>query len=221
MLKFGRLGHYSKLARGSQRFQLPTRIIVRRMSEEKWWKRTTIYTIPNVITTARILSSPFLTYAVMNDMKIAALGGCVVFAFTDWLDGYLAKTLDQRSLLGAYLDPAADKIMIGALTAGLVYKDMIPIPLAGLMLARDVALMSCAAYLRHRDKPADKAFFDVEDTTFVIVPSMMSKVNTGMQFLLISATLSHFALDFPTLVDIEVSTYNTIVHSPTRPSEFT
>jgi cardiolipin synthase len=166
------------------------------------WK-TDICTIPNIITTSRILASPFLTYAIINDMKVAALTGCIIFGLTDWLDGYLAKKLDQRTVLGAYLDPAADKCMITALTVGLMYKELIPLPLAGLILVRDVALIGCSVYLRLRDKPKDQAFFDVENTTFVIVPSMLSKINTGMQFVLLGSTLSHYAMSFPALVQLE------------------
>jgi cardiolipin synthase len=166
------------------------------------WK-TDIYTIPNMITASRIVASPFLSYAIAYDMKVAALTGCVVFGFTDWLDGYLAKKLDQRTVLGAYLDPAADKCMITALTVGLMVKDMIPLPLAALILARDAALIGCSVYLRLRDKPKDQAFFDVEHTNFVIVPSILSKVNTAMQFVLLGSTLSHYALAWPVLEQLE------------------
>lgn len=167
----------------------------------KW--KTDIYTIPNMITASRILASPFLTYAIINDMKVAALTGCVVFGFTDWLDGFLAKKLNQRTVLGAYLDPAADKCMITALTIGLMYKDFIPLPVAALILGRDAALIACSVYLRLRDKPKDQAFFDVENTTFVITPSVLSKINTGMQFLLLGSTLSHYAFAFPALAQLE------------------
>jgi hypothetical protein len=77
-----------------------------------------INTIPNMITISRIVASPLLSIFIANDMKYAALGGCVIFGFTDWLDGYLAKKLNQQTVLGAFLDPMADKILIGAVTVG-------------------------------------------------------------------------------------------------------
>ena len=77
-----------------------------------------INTIPNIITISRIIASPLISVAIAQDMKYAALGGCVVFGLTDWLDGYLAKRLNQRTVLGAFLDPMADKVLIGALTLG-------------------------------------------------------------------------------------------------------
>jgi cardiolipin synthase len=67
---------------------------------------------------SRIVASPLLSVAIAYDMKVVALGGCVVFGLTDWLDGYLAKKLNQRTVLGAFLDPMADKVLIGALTLG-------------------------------------------------------------------------------------------------------
>eukprot|EP01031_Cornospumella_fuschlensis_P040220 gene40220-49007_t len=91
-----------------------------------WLPRKELRTIPNMITTARILASPLLTYCIVNDMKISALVGCVVFSLSDWLDGYLAKRLNQATTMGAFLDPVADKVMIAALALGLVYKGLLP-----------------------------------------------------------------------------------------------
>jgi phosphatidylglycerophosphate synthase len=75
-------------------------------------------TIPNMITISRILASPSLSLAIAYDLKMVALGGCVLFGFSDWLDGYLAQRLNQRTVLGAFLDPMADKFMIGAIATG-------------------------------------------------------------------------------------------------------
>eukprot|EP01042_Synura_sphagnicola_P031504 gene31504-40567_t len=93
-----------------------------------------------MITASRIVASPFLSYAIAYDMKVAALTGCVVFGFTDWLDGYLAKKLDQRTGLGAYLDPAADKCMVTAFSGGLLVKGLIPRPPAAPIRARGAEL---------------------------------------------------------------------------------
>ena len=71
-----------------------------------------INTIPNIITMSRIISSPLLAIAIANDMKFIAFSGCIIFAFTDWLDGYLATKLNQKTVLGAFLDPVADKVFI-------------------------------------------------------------------------------------------------------------
>lgn len=57
---------------------------------------TQFWTLPNVITLARIGMSPLIGYAIMKDMKDIALAGCVVGAFSDWLDGYIAKNYNQK-----------------------------------------------------------------------------------------------------------------------------
>jgi len=148
-----------------------------------------INTIPNIITMSRIAASPLLSIAIAYDMKAAALGGCILFGFTDWLDGYLANKLNQKTVLGAFLDPMADKIMIGALTVGLVAKGLLPVPLACVIIGRDVFLIAASFAMRAIERPAGSAFFDTTDSaTFRIVPSDLSKVaNYPAQYSLYSA----------------------------------
>ena len=163
-----------------------------------------IYTIPNMITMSRIISSPFLTYAIINDMKYTALVGCCIFGLTDWLDGYIAKNYNQMSVLGAFLDPVADKILIGALSIGLCYKGLIPLGLASVIVGRDVLLVAGSFILRMRERPTDSPFFDTTySATFEIAPSTLSKVNTGFQFLLLASTIGNFGLGFPSISYIE------------------
>ncbi|RYY83880.1 hypothetical protein EON63_10340 [archaeon] len=83
----------------------------------------------------RVNSSPTPILIHMNPYqypypKVSALVGCAIFSFSDWLDGYLAKRLNQATTLGAFLDPIADKIMIASLAVGLVYKGLMPMELA-------------------------------------------------------------------------------------------
>jgi cardiolipin synthase (CMP-forming) len=162
-----------------KRLKLSTAILKRRFSSKvKWWKRDDVFTVPNIITSLRIAASPVLAYAIVYDLKFIAVGGCVVFAFSDWLDGYLAKRWNQCTLLGAYLDPLADKFMIGSLCIGLVMKDLIPIPLATLIISRDIFLASCAFYIRSVTKSADSDYMDfISATSVAVVPSDISKVS--------------------------------------------
>ena len=55
-----------------------------------------ILTVPNAITACRILCSPLITYAIVEDMKEIALVGCVVAGISDWLDGYIAKNYNSE-----------------------------------------------------------------------------------------------------------------------------
>jgi len=136
-----------------------------------------VNTIPNIITMSRIVSSPLLTLAIVNDMKTAALCGCLAFAVSDWLDGYLAEKLNQKTVLGAFLDPVADKVFIAAVSVGLVWEGLLPLPLAGVIIGRDVALIAASFALRAMERPSGARFFDTTDSaTFKIIPSDLSKV---------------------------------------------
>eukprot|EP01035_Chromulina_nebulosa_P023991 gene23991-31146_t len=163
-----------------------------------------IFTIPNIITTSRIVCSPFLGIAVACDMKLVALSGCILFGFSDWLDGYLAKKLNQETVLGAFLDPAADKFMIGSLSVGLLYQELIPAPLVAIFIGRDVTLLVLSFLKRYSERPHGAPFFDTtHSATFSIAPSNLSKFNTVCQFVMIGSTLVHFSFGYPPLSYIE------------------
>jgi cardiolipin synthase len=163
-----------------------------------------IWTIPNMITMSRIVASPGLTYAIACDMKGVALGGCVFFGFTDWLDGYVAKRYNMKSILGGFLDPMADKIFIGALTIGLAMKGLFPLSLAATIIGRDVVLVAASFAMRAMERPTGAPFFDTTNSaTFQIVPSELSKVNTVCQIALLVLSLGSFACDTPSIAQIE------------------
>ena len=152
----------------------------------------------------RIVSSPGIAYAIATDMKGVALAGCIIFGISDFLDGYIARTYNQETALGAFLDPLADKIFIGALVAGLSAKGLFPLPLAGLILGRDTLLVAASFIMRAREMPAGAPFFDTKATaTFEIVPSELSKINTACQILLVTCSLGNFALELPLEVIVE------------------
>ena len=74
------------------------------------------YSIPNILTFMRILIIPLLVFVYyfppnVVGMRLAALLFAIA-ALTDWLDGYLARKLNQTSKLGAFLDPIADKLIV-------------------------------------------------------------------------------------------------------------
>ena len=157
-----------------------------------------IYSIPNLITISRIAASPLITLAIVFDFKEIALYGCIFAAFSDWLDGYIAKNYNQSTSLGAVLDPLADKVFIGSITVGLTIQGLIPIPLASLIIGRDLSLMMGAIYMRLKEKDSTAPFFDTSATaTFEISPTRLSKFNTGLQFLLLIHTLGEFIFGYP------------------------
>ncbi|NOZ10197.1 MAG: CDP-diacylglycerol--glycerol-3-phosphate 3-phosphatidyltransferase [Gammaproteobacteria bacterium] len=76
-----------------------------------------VLNIPNLLTLLRIVLIPVFVVAYYSDFASAhlmATGVFVLGALTDWLDGYLARRLNQHSALGAFLDPVADKLMVAA-----------------------------------------------------------------------------------------------------------
>jgi cardiolipin synthase len=77
----------------------------------------------------------------------------MVSGFTDWLDGKLARWLNQGSRLGALLDPAADRLYIVSTLVALALRDVVPVWLMGLLLAREVVLALMLLVLRHYDYP--------------------------------------------------------------------
>src|SRR5476651_461010 len=71
--------------------------------------------LPNIITLVRIASIPFLVVIFYLPVSWGHITAFIIFALaciTDWLDGYLARSLKQANKLGAFLDPVADKLMV-------------------------------------------------------------------------------------------------------------
>lgn len=172
--------------------------------EKSFFDNKEVWTIPNIITMSRIAASPGISMAIAYDMKEVALGGCLLFAFSDWLDGYIARKYNQATVLGAFIDPVADKVMIAALAAGLTAKSLIPFPLFVLIVGRDVILIGASFYIRAKERPPNTPFFDTTySATFQIVPSDLSKLNTGIQFLLVTLSLINFTFDVPRIETLE------------------
>jgi cardiolipin synthase (CMP-forming) len=137
---------------------------------------------PNIITTTRILCTPLLSYWLITGHYKLAVAGCVLAAASDYLDGYLAKHHNMATVLGAYLDPMADKIFINVLAGSLWYISILPTPLVILWLARDVALIyGAASYVRSHSDNAAHAY-DPTVTPLKVTPTTLSKLNTALQF---------------------------------------
>ena len=71
-------------------------------------------TIPNLITTLRIILAPIFVIYLINDQFLPALIVFIIGGVSDGVDGFLARVFHQRSKLGTYLDPLADKILLVA-----------------------------------------------------------------------------------------------------------
>ena len=102
-----------------------------------------VLTIPNVISIVRLAGVPLFLWLVLGPEADGwALGVLMLSGVSDYLDGYLARRLNQMSKLGEILDPVADRLYILAVVFGLAFRDIIPWWLALLLPARDLFLCS-------------------------------------------------------------------------------
>ena len=106
-----------------------------------------IWTVPNQITLLRLSFLPFFLILVLYEKYHWAIVVLVFVALTDTIDGYLARTLHQKSALGAYLDPIADKLLLSSSFFVLAMEKKIPWWLTILVLSRDVLLLVVAAVI--------------------------------------------------------------------------
>ncbi|HEX9889327.1 MAG TPA: CDP-alcohol phosphatidyltransferase family protein [Nitriliruptorales bacterium] len=100
-----------------------------------------IWTIPNALSLLRLLALPVVYYDLVNAHYGRAFVVLAVFASTDWLDGYLARRLDQVSRVGKLLDPLSDRLLIAVVGIGLIVADIVPWWAIVILVARDVALL--------------------------------------------------------------------------------
>ncbi|XP_060604879.1 cardiolipin synthase (CMP-forming)-like [Ruditapes philippinarum] len=159
-----------------------------------------IWTVPNLLTMSRILLTPVIGYLVVDQSFQVALGLFTFAGLTDLLDGYIARNFkNQMSAFGTALDPLADKILITVLTVTLTMAHLLPVPLAVLIIGRDVLLILAGFVIRYVSLPPPrtiKRYFDVTNPTAKLLPSTLSKVNTALQLSLVCFTLAAPVFDF-------------------------
>ncbi len=134
--------------------------------------------IPNLITVMRILLTPVLIILLLNAFFNKALAVFVAASLSDGLDGLLARYLKQKTILGAYLDPIADKLLLSATFITLATLHLVPSWLTVIVVSRDVIIVLGVAIL-----------FVCGPKVFV-KPSMISKITTFLQIMTIFAILS-------------------------------
>jgi len=147
-----------------------------------------LQSIPNMITLGRIASAPVLSYLIVTNQHSAALAGCFMAGLSDFLDGYLAKKYNMGTVLGSFLDPIADKIIINVLSISLCYQGILPVELVGLWLARDIGLLG-ATYFYVFSSQTTKV--DPLTIPLKVEPTMTGKVNTVLQFLTLGVGIVH------------------------------
>jgi CDP-diacylglycerol--glycerol-3-phosphate 3-phosphatidyltransferase len=112
------------------------------------------FTVPTLLTWARIVAIPLIVavfYLPLQDgtRNLVATVMFVVFALTDWLDGYLARKLNQSSAFGAFLDPVADKFLVCASLLVLVHLHRVDVLIALVIIGREIAISSLREWMAH------------------------------------------------------------------------
>jgi cardiolipin synthase len=148
-------------------------------------------TIPNLLTILRVLLTPLLVIFLLQERLSAALVVFIVAGITDGLDGLIARLYLQKTRLGAFLDPLADKLLLASTYVILAVKNLVPSWLTVIVLSRDVLIVLGVFVLFMQDLP------------FEIKPTIASKVTTCAQiFTAIVTMASAIATPHPILKSI-------------------
>ncbi|NMM07397.1 CDP-diacylglycerol--glycerol-3-phosphate 3-phosphatidyltransferase [Polaromonas sp.] len=144
-------------------------------------------TIPTMMTWTRIIAIPlivgvFYLNIAAAERNLIATVMFIVFAATDWLDGYLARKLNQTSAFGAFLDPVADKILVCASLLVLVHLQRADVFVALIIIGREIAISALREWMA------------LIGATRSVAVHMLGKIKTTVQmvaipFLLFDGTL--------------------------------
>ena len=126
-----------------------------------------VWTVPNLISLARLAGVPVFLWLVLGPEEDGwALAVLALSGVTDYLDGYLARKLDQTSKLGQILDPVADRLYILAVVIGLGLREIIPWWVVVILPLRDLLLWGLVPFLRTRGYSALPVHFLGKAATF-------------------------------------------------------
>jgi CDP-diacylglycerol--glycerol-3-phosphate 3-phosphatidyltransferase len=112
------------------------------------------FNVPTLLTWTRIVAIPLIVgvfYLPLDapTRNIAATVMFVLFALTDWADGYLARRLNQTSSFGAFLDPVADKVLVCAALLVLVHLKRVDPMIALVIIGREIAISALREWMAH------------------------------------------------------------------------
>lgn len=110
-------------------------------------KISQLLTAPNQLTMLRMLFLPFILICLVDRRYLLALSLFVLAGISDGLDGLLARRLHQQTLLGQYLDPIADKLLLSTLFLVLSILHKIPWKYTVMVFSRDMAILATSAVL--------------------------------------------------------------------------
>ncbi|MFI6169381.1 CDP-alcohol phosphatidyltransferase family protein [Nocardia sp. NPDC051052] len=133
-----------------------------------------ILTVPNVLSFVRLLGVPLFLWLLLVEH---AYGWAFVLAFasglTDFLDGKLARLLDQSSRLGALLDPFVDRLYLVTTLVAFVIRGLIPWWVAVLLVGRDLVLTLTLSVYKRRDLPPPEVIYLGKAATFALMSAFV------------------------------------------------
>ena len=130
-------------------------------------RETRVWTVPNLLSMARLAGVPVFLWLVLGPEADGwALCLLMVSGITDYLDGWLARKLNQMSQLGQILEPVADRLYILAVVVGLGLRDIIPWWVVIILPLRDLLLWGLVPFLRTRGYSALPVHFLGKAATF-------------------------------------------------------
>jgi cardiolipin synthase len=135
----------------------------------------------NVVTVGRLLMVLPLVWLIAAEHFVLAFWVFVAAGLSDVVDGYIAKRFNVRTVLGAYLDPLADKLLLNGIYVALAMIGWLPIWLVLMVISRDVLIVLGVILIQRRNP------------VFRATPLLIGKANTFAQLLLAACLLAHGA----------------------------
>ena len=167
-------------------------------------RRNPLRTAPNLLTMLRICLAPFLVVAVVEQRFKVAFVLFLMAACTDAMDGLLARWLRQRTMLGQYLDPVADKLLLSSLFLVLTHMRILEPRIAVLVFGRDLGMLLTAVILYATTNLRD------------FHPSLLGKANSFSQVVAIGVVLlslisPHLWVAYARVAALDVTMFLTVL----------
>jgi cardiolipin synthase len=144
-----------------------------------------IWTIPNAISFARLIGVPvFLYLFLVAHLNVVAVIILIVGGGSDWVDGYLARRLNQVSRLGELMDPLADRLYIFATLVAFTVREVVPWQFTVALVLRDVVLSVCLLVLRRYGYGPPPVHYLGKTATFILLLAfpvlLLARADTGL-----------------------------------------
>lgn len=144
-------------------------------------QQTSIWNLPNILTLGRIAAIPLLVILLLSPSRNAGFWAAVLFSvasLTDWLDGYLARKMNIQTILGTFLDPMADKLIVLAALIMMIPHNRIPAWMVVIILSREILITGLRSIASQEG--------------IVIAASDLGKFKTIFQLVAIIGLLLHY-----------------------------